>query len=121
MPRAKILLVGESSEISVFASLLRNEGLIVTTISQVRDALEVVKKIEPDAIVFVLPRYWDAITDFVDLLRADKKFEDTVVIYAGSLIEGEDQHILHQKGVKTVTLGPLPPTEVVRFIMDTIL
>ena len=118
MLQKHILLVGDTHILEPFLGPLRAEGIAITVIPQVRSVLEKTKLLHPTAIVFVLPRYWDDITVFVDEIRKDAEFEQTPILYVGSLIEGEDQHILQQKGVKTLTLGPLPPQEVVRYLLD---
>ena len=116
--RTHILLVGDTHTLDPFLGPLENAGVLVTIVQQVKKVLETVVEAKPDAIVFVLPRYWDDITLFVDALREKKEFKNTPLLYVGSLIEGEDQRILRQKGVHTLTLGPLMPAEVVRYILD---
>jgi len=119
MPSQKhIIIVGDSQLLSEFRPLFVYYGIGVTEVLKMNLTLETVKKEQPDAVVFLLPRYWDDVTRFVQELRQDKAFETTPILYIGSLIEGEDQRILHQMGVQTLTLGPLPPQEVVRYIAD---
>mgnify|MGYP001560055870 CR=1 FL=1 len=116
--RKHIMLVGESHTLDPFLAALAASDVIVTQVERVSKVLETAEQVKPDAIVFVLPRYWDDITRFVDMLRQKKDFVDTPILYVGSLIEGEDQRVLHSKGVHTLTLGPLMPQEVVRYILD---
>lgn len=113
-----IVLVGDSHTLDPFLGSLANAEVVVTQVERVNKVMETVERVKPDAIVFVLPRYWDDITRFVDTLRQKKDFVDTPILYVGSLIEGEDQRVLHMKGVHTLTLGPLMPQEVVRYMID---
>ena len=101
-----------------FVPLLEHYNVHATKVAEVHLALAAAEKEHPDAIVFMLPRYWNDVTQFVQDLRKIQEFEDIPVLYVGSLIEGEDQRVLHQYGVKTLTLGPLPPEEVARYIHD---
>ena len=116
--RKHILLVGDQHTLDPFLGPLADASAKVTRVERVSEALDTVVTVKPDVIVFILPRYWDDITAFVDKLRAIKGFGETPILYVGSLIEGEDQRILRQKGVHTLTLGPLMPPEVVRYILD---
>jgi DNA-binding response OmpR family regulator len=118
MNKKHIVLVGDLHTVEPFILHLTREGVDVVHIENIRHVLEKVVEVKPDAIVFILPRYWDDITIFVDNLRAKEDFVETPILYVGSLIEGEDQRVLHQKGVKTLTLGPLMPQEVVRYILN---
>ncbi|TSC77485.1 MAG: hypothetical protein G01um101429_1033 [Parcubacteria group bacterium Gr01-1014_29] len=113
-----IILVGDPHVLDEFSLSLRRAGVAVTSVEKVSAVMAAAEKIKPDAIVCILPRYWDDITVFVDEFRKKPGFEDTPILYVGSLVEGEDQRILQQKGVKTLTLGPLPPQEVVRYILN---
>lgn len=116
--RKHIVLVGDRHTLDPFLGPLAHAGTLVTQVERVNKVLETVEEVRPDAIVFILPRYWDDITLFVDQLRAKKGFAETPILYVGSLIEGEDQRVLRMKGVHTLTLGPLVPAEVVRYILD---
>ena len=101
-----------------FIPLLGHYDMNATLVSEVDQAMAAMEKEHPAAIVFMLPRYWDDVTRFVQELRKKEDFAEIPVLYVGSLIEGEDQRVLLQHGVKTLTLGPLPPEEVVRYIHD---
>ena len=114
----KIILVGDSHTLDQFLGPLAHAGVAVTHVERVSKVLELAEQNRPDAIVFVLPRYWNDITLFVDALRKKKEIAETPILYVGSLIEGEDQRVLRAKGVHTLTLGPLMPQEVVRYILD---
>ena len=119
MPSSKhILIVGGSELVGQFVSLLGRYDISAVKVGEVHHAMKALEKEQVDAIVFILPRYWDDVTRFVQELRTKKAYTDTPVLYVGSLVEGEDQRVLHQYGVKTLTLGPLPPEEVVRYIHD---
>ena len=116
--RTHIVLVGDAHTLDPFLGPLADAGVLVTQVERVNKVMETVEQTQPDAIVFILPRYWDDITLFVDALRSKKEFVEIPILYVGSLIEGEDQRILRMKGVHTLTLGPLMPAEVVRYILD---
>lgn len=116
--RSHILLVGDPHALENFSLSLTRAGVAVTSVEKVSAVMAAAEKIKPNAIVFILPRYWDDITLFVDDLRKNEEFTETPILYVGSLIDGEDQRVLQQKGVKTLTLGPLPPQEVVRYILN---
>ena len=116
--RKHIVLVGDTHTLDPFLGPLADAGAVVTQVKQVNKVLDTVMEVKPYAIVFLLPRYWDDITLFVDALRAKKGFAEIPILYVGSLIEGEDQRVLRMKGVHTLTLGPLLPQEVVRYIVD---
>lgn len=122
MKQKRILLIGDPHLLEKFISLLKKNGIAVTQAPTPKQVMELIliEEIEPDAIAFILPRYWYDITLFVDDLRKKSQFAETPILYVGSLIEGEDQRILQQKGVKTLTLGPLPPEEIVRYITNTL-
>lgn len=116
--RRHIVLVGDQHTLDPFLGPLAHAGVLITQVERVQKVLETVERVKPNAIVFVLPRYWDDITLFVDELRTKKEFSEIPILYVGSLIEGEDQRVLRMKGVHTLTLGPLMPAEVVRYILD---
>ena len=110
--------MGDAHTLDSFLGPLADAGVLVTQVEKMGKVLEIVEDIKADAVVFILPRYWDDITLLVDELRDKKGFEETPILYVGSLIEGEDQRILRMKGVHTLTLGPLMPQEIVRYIVD---
>src|SRR3990167_9542074 len=116
--RKHIVLVGDTHTLDPFLGPLADAGAVVTQVKQVSKVLDTVMEVKPYAIVFLLPRYWDDITLFVDALRAKKEFAQTPLLYVGSLIEGEDKPILPMMGVHELTLGPILPQEVVRYIVD---
>lgn len=115
--KKKILIVGDTTDVLRFKPLLEEEGINVESVDKFPKAKALALKEHMDAIVFVLPRYWEDITVFIKELRAVQNMEDTLIFYLGSLIEGEDQVLLHKWGVKTLTLGPVPDPEVVRYIV----
>ena len=116
----QVLIVGASREVRPFQNLLQKEGLGVSVIENLNLAFEEAKKMHPQAILFILPVYWEPITDFVKKIKAEEGFSEVPIIYLGSLIEGEDQIILQQHGVITLTLGPVPTEEIVRYIVNLI-
>lgn len=121
MPFAKnVLLIGDSLKVRGFQRLLEQQGVITALAPDTNRALQLAKTDPPDGIVFILPVYWESIADFVKKIREQKLLEHTKLIYLGDFIESSDQLVLKQQGVYTMTLGPVPETEVVRFIIKTI-
>lgn len=118
--KRKVLLIGNSNQLKPFISIIRGQGIEVATIESITEALEVAKKTHPNAIVFIVPVYWEPITHFVEEIRKVEGFSETPIIYMGSIIEGEDQRILQKYDVKVLTLGPVANEEVARFIAETI-
>ncbi|MBI2023425.1 hypothetical protein HYT01_02590 [Candidatus Giovannonibacteria bacterium] len=115
MPLQKnILVIGTHRDIGEFDSILRKEGFKVDVTESFEEAFKIAKETSPEAIIFMLPVYWQSITDFVK--KAGTSLPKTEFIYIGSLIEGGDQAVLQQFGVKTFTLGPVPKEEIVRYI-----
>lgn len=116
------MIIGDSTNIKTFAPIFIQGGVDVVAIESINAALEKAKETHPNAIVFIVPVYWTPITHFVENIRKEKGFDemDVPIFYLGKLIEGEDQKILQRYGVKTLTLGPVPKNEVVRFILKEI-
>lgn len=117
-----LLLVGGQTELKRFIGLFREAGFSILTAERIAEALSVTKKIRVQGIIFIIPVYWEPITRFVEQVRQMKGYSDDEVpiFYLGKLIEGEDQKILQRYGVKTVTLGPVPESELVRYIISQI-
>jgi CheY-like chemotaxis protein len=119
MSNAKhILLVGDSNSRKPFLVLFKKAGITITEGENIPIAMEKALAIKPDGILFVTPRYWDDVTRFVDEIRTHPGFEQLPIIYIGALIEGEDMRILQMRGVHTLTLGPVPHEEMVRYVVD---
>ncbi|PIR69209.1 MAG: hypothetical protein COU47_03855 [Candidatus Niyogibacteria bacterium CG10_big_fil_rev_8_21_14_0_10_46_36] len=117
-----LLLVGGSTELKRFISLFHEAGFSIVTAERIGEALATTKKMRIQGIVFIIPVYWEPITRFIEQVRTIKGYaEDQVpIFYLGKLIEGEDQRILQRYGVKTVTLGPVPDSELARYIINQI-
>lgn len=113
-----LLIVGEYTTIAPLISLFQREGVHVERIEKVLDAIKTVIKMKPDGILFVVPQYWEEVTSFVEDIRNNPDLAHIPIIYAGGLIEGNDITILQQKGVKTITFGPVPNPEIVRCVMN---
>src|SRR3989344_5727966 len=117
----KILLVGDSLKVKEFQNELLHEGVGVTLIPDPKRALTFLADSErPDGIVFVIPVYWESISEFVEKIKADQHLETIPIIYLGDFIESNDQVVLKSQGVFTLTLGPVPTQEAVRFILSKI-
>lgn len=116
----KVLLAGDTSKIRLFQRLLEQQGVLVTQTPNIERVLTMAKADPPDGIVFILPVYWESVADFVAKIREEKLLGRIPIIYFGDFIEASDQRILKQQGVHTMTLGPVPEAEAVRFIMKII-
>jgi response regulator RpfG family c-di-GMP phosphodiesterase len=113
-----MLLVGDADSRKPFLKLFKKAGIEITEGENVKLAFKQALDIKPDGILFVTPRYGDEVTRFVDEIRTHPGFENLPIIYIGALIEGEDMRILQLKGVHTLTLGPVPHEEMVRYVVD---
>lgn len=100
-----------------FVPLLQARGAEVVLVEKYNDAAGEAKRIRPDAIVFVVPVYWESVIDFVKEIRKDMLLAHTPMLYIGNLIEGADMSTLQAYNVKTMALGPVPTEEMVRFIL----
>ena len=120
--RKKLLLVGDSIKLKEFASAFAAAGTAAELAETDDAALNYLKnEIDlPDGIVFIVPVYWETIEGFMAQLRADQRLAGLKVIYLGDFIEANDQIMLKRAGVYTLTLGPVPPEEAVRFILKLI-
>jgi len=116
----KVLLVGDTQKVKVFRGLLEQQGVLTTFTPNIERALALAKSGPPDGIIFILPVYWESVSDFVAKIRGEKLLERVPIIYLGDFIEANDQLILKRQGVYTMTLGPVPEVEAVRFIMKII-
>lgn len=120
MPERQVLIVGADREVRPFANLLQKEGVFVSVIENLNAAFLEAKKIRPQVILFILPVYWEPITDFVKKIKSEAGLSDVQLVYLGSVVEGADQAVLQQHGVTVLTLGPVPPEEIVRYIVNLI-
>ncbi len=115
----KILLVGDSLKVREFQNELLREGIGVTLIPDPKQALTfLADKERPDGIVFIIPVYWESVSEFVKKIKEDQRLATVPLIYLGDFIESNDQVILKAQGVHTLTLGPVPTQEAVRFILS---
>ena len=112
-----ILLVSSKTHAERFLPYFEDAGITINLEETLGRAFKRAQEIRPDAIIFLLPEYWSDITVFVEKIKRVPGFRTVPILYLGSLIESEDQTILHRHGVKTLTLGPVPDAEVVRFII----
>lgn len=116
-----ILLISDSDLATSFGRIFSKNGIKVTRVLKESEVFEIAKKTLPDAIMFALPVYWSSVTDFLESIRGYEILERIPVIYLGNVLEGQDQIILKRYGVHTMTLGPVPKEEVVRYILRNIL
>ena len=114
----KILAVGKGTDLYEFIKAFKAAGIEVVREERISTALTTAKEFKPDTILFVLPRYWTEITGFVEKIRDMEGFERTPIIYIGAMIEGTDQQVLKERGVVTMTLGPVPVKEMARHVID---
>ena len=115
-----ILLVGETVKVKEFQQSLRRAGAAVTLVGDTTAALAAARQDRPDGIVFVVPVYWESVADFVAAIRREPTLAAVPIVYLGDFIEANDQLILKRQGVHTLTLGPVPPAEAVRYILKVI-
>lgn len=112
------LLIGGSVTVREYADQLARGGLRVETREDFNKALADIGSIHPDVIAIILPNYFESVTRFVQDLRNISAFNRVPLIYVGGMIEGADDAILRQYGVKTLTLGPVQTSEIARFIIQ---
>ena len=114
--RKKILVFGNTSNVLPLAPYFKEKNIETVVVNKFNLADEAIKGEIFDGIVFLLPQYWQDVSKFIIVARKTPGYELIPILYIGSLIEGGEQGILHQQGVKTLTLGPVPEAEVVRYI-----
>lgn len=112
-----VLLIGNSVTIREYAQQLARAGLRVETRGDFNQALLDIGSIQPDVIGIILPNYFEAVTRFVENIKNMPRLADVPLVYVGGMIEGADDAILRQYGVKTLTLGPVQTSEITRFII----
>jgi len=113
----KILIVGNPIGARTLKNVLEREGLLVSVVENYDEAFEQAKIDMPRVILFYVPRYWERVEDFVTEAHKVSDLENTEMVYIGDRIEGEEMQILQTYGVKTLTLGPVPPEEMAQFIV----
>lgn len=109
------IIVGTSGTAKEFSAEFEKQGVQSLMEETPADTFRTAQKINPDAIIFVLPEFWQEIADFVENIRNADELKDTPIVYIGSKLEGFDQKALRGYGVHTFTMGPIPIQEVVRY------
>lgn len=122
MHKKTLLLVGDTNRVKEFAAAFSRAGTTTESAEGNDAALAYLKKatVLPDAIVFIVPVYWESVGGFVEAVRGDPKLAKLPMIYLGDFIESNDQLFLKRLGVYTLTLGPVPTEEAVRYIIKLI-
>lgn len=115
-----ILLIGNNNLAKEFQAAFQGAGLTVVYASNNKQALAMSDNFRPDGIVFVMPVYSESAGEFVASIRSHKAFSSVPIIYLGDFIESSDSIILQRQGVHTLTLGPVPTSEAVRYILSLI-
>ena len=110
----RVILIGNYHALAEIAVLLQKDSFKGDVIERFDEALASARKDPPKAVIFILPTYWQNVTDFVE--KIGNELPHTEFIYVGSLVEGADQAVLQAHNVKTFTLGPVPKEELARFI-----
>lgn len=120
--RQTLLLVGDNPRQREFAAAFAAAGTASESAPDNAAALSYLKsaKTLPAGVVFVVPVYWESVGDFVTALRSDPRLEKLPIIYLGDFIEANDQLMLKRQGVYTLTLGPVPTEEAVRYILKIV-
>jgi len=115
-----ILILGNASRAREYADLLRAGGARVVASESVENGLSEILAVRPDAVAIILPQYFSSATALVEAVRRHEDINKTPIVYVGGMIEGADMSILQRYGVKTMTLGPVTPSEIVRFILKMV-
>jgi two-component SAPR family response regulator len=116
----RIIIYGDdhrARELQYGLSLLEAETEVVNGAEK---ALAELERVQPDALVFVLKVYWEGALDLVKKIKEIKGLEHMQIFYIGDFIESKNQLFLQEKGVKTITMGPVPPEESARYILNQI-
>lgn len=118
---SSIIIIGSPLKVTTYAELMKKEGVKVIVVESYQGALEEAERTKPGAIVMIVPVYITSVIEFAEKIRKSEALKDTPLVYIGSdVIESAYSKILHNLGVKTLTLGPVPVEEMVRFILKTI-
>lgn len=122
MARQSLLVVGDNLKAREFVGALAATGVLPETAPDEHVALRFLQEaaVLPDGIVFIVPVYWEAVGGFVEKMRKDPRLKEVPIIYLGDFIESNDQLFLKRQGVHTLTLGPVPMAEAVRFVLRSI-
>lgn len=119
MARQRLLLVGDNMKEREFAAAFAAAGTAVEAAPDEHAALEYLKAAAgaPDGVVFIVPVYWEAVGGFVTEMKGDPRLANVPIVYLGDFIESNDQLFLKRQGVHTLTLGPVPTEEAVRYVL----
>lgn len=122
MARQSLLIVGDNLKAREFAEALSATGVNPDKAENEHTALTFLQETKqlPDGVVFIVPVYWEAVGSFVEKMRTDERLANIPIMYLGDFIESNDQLFLKRQGVHTLTLGPVPMAEAVRFVMRSI-
>jgi hypothetical protein len=117
-----LLLVGDNARAKEFAAAFAAAGTEPEIAENNPAALAYLKSTEilPDGIVFIVPVYWESVGDFVKEVHEDTRLTKVPIVYLGDFIEANDQLMLKRLGVFTLTLGPVPTEEAVRYVLKLI-
>jgi len=117
---AKVLFIGSHSDVYPFERYFQKRSVDFTRVDNLNSANKYMEKNMPDAVIFILPNYWEDVTTFLKTIRGMKGGGDVQLIYIGDVIEGSEHTILQEQGVDTLTLGPVPHDELARYIAKSI-
>ena len=120
--RQNLLIGGDNLKARDFADSLAATGATPETAPDEHVALQFLQEAKelPDGVVFIVPVYWEAVGGFVEKMRKDERLKEVPIIYLGDFIESNDQLFLKRQGVHTLTLGPVPMAEAVRYVLRII-
>ena len=115
-------MVGDTNRVKEFAAAFGATGTATENAESDTAALAYLKSaaVLPEAVVFIVPVYWESVGGFVEAVRADPALKKLPIVYLGDFIEANDQIFLKRLGVFTLTLGPVPTEEAVRYILKLI-
>ena len=116
----RILVYGDDHKAREVQSSLANAGAETELVSGIEKTLSELERTQPDALVFVLQVYWEGALDLVKQIRKLPGLERMPIFYLGDFIESHNQIYLQEKGVKTLTLGPVPAEESARYIIKLV-
>ncbi|MEK7063357.1 MAG: hypothetical protein AAB955_01540 [Patescibacteria group bacterium] len=113
----RLLIYGNDHRAREVQGALAQSGAATELVYGVSETLSELERTLPDGLIFVLQVYWDGALDLVKRIKAMTGFERMPIFYVGDFIESKNQIFLKELGVKTLTMGPVPPQEISRYIM----
>jgi len=116
-----ILAVGKGRDVYDLAAVLGQMGAVVTKTERFSEARTLLKQIGQDAVLIVLPVSFEEVVGFVKGVRADPELAELPIIYLSGVVEGYDKLELKKYNVHTFSLGPIPVTEMARYIIEQVL